>query len=156
MNIRRHSRILGTHSLRGFTLLEVLITILVVSVGLLGLAALQAFSLKADQSANFRTQATSMAYMIIDRMRGHGGGPLTTATAYYGNGSDDRAQRDLKEWRALIQSSLPDGTGTLVFDAGSINVQIQWTDARWAISSTERCSPTATPTSCTFSMRTSL
>jgi len=141
----------------GFTLLEVLITILIVSVGLLGLAALQAFSLKADQSANFRTQATSLAYMIVDRMRAHGGGPLNTATAYYGSGTDARATSDIAEWQASIAAMLPEGTGSMVFGGGNIVVNIRWRDARWAISTDQRCTSTiADPQVCMFSLTTTL
>ncbi len=46
---------------RGFSLIEVLITILIFAVGLLGMAALQAVSMRSNQSANFRTQATALA-----------------------------------------------------------------------------------------------
>ncbi|GAA0705474.1 type IV pilus modification protein PilV [Dokdonella soli] len=114
-------------------MLEVLVAILVLSIGLLGLAALQAFSLKANQSANFRTQATALANLIVERMRAHGGGALNTTVAYYGAGSDARAQNDLLEWQAAIAAQLPNGVGTLVFNGGNIGVSITWTDARWAI-----------------------
>lgn len=53
----------------GFTLLEVLIALLVLSIGLLGLAALQTVGLKSNQMAAMRTQATQAAYDITDRMR---------------------------------------------------------------------------------------
>lgn len=141
----------------GFSLLEVLITILVISIGLLGLAALQAFSLKANQSANFRTQATSLAYMIVDRMRAHGGGPLNTTTAYYGEGSDARARADLGEWRARITAQLPGGVGTITFPGNTIVVSISWTDARWALSDAQRCTPDIEdPQTCKFSLTTTL
>ena len=117
----------------GFTLLEVLVAIVVLSIGLLGLAGLQAFSMKANQSANFRTQATALANMIVERMRAHGGGALNTAVAYYGGGSGDRAVKDLAEWQDLIGGQLPDGKGKLEFGGGDIVVRITWTDARWAI-----------------------
>jgi type IV pilus assembly protein PilV len=120
-------------SSRGFTLLEVLVAILVLSIGLLGLAAMQAFSLKANQSANFRTQATALATMIVERMRAHGGGALNTTVAYYGSGSDTQAQLDLSQWQDAIGLQLPDGVGTLIFNGGDIEVDITWTDARWAI-----------------------
>ena len=54
---------------RGFSLLEVLIALLIFSFGLMGLAALQSFSVKNNQSSSFRSQATALAYMIIDNMR---------------------------------------------------------------------------------------
>src|SRR5664280_455779 len=53
----------------GFTLLEVLIAMLVLAVGLLGLAGLQATSLRNNQSAYNRSQATQLAYDLADRMR---------------------------------------------------------------------------------------
>ncbi|MFL6713216.1 MAG: type IV pilus modification protein PilV, partial [Sulfurifustis sp.] len=54
---------------QGFTLVEVLVTLVVLSIGLLGLAMLQLESLKHNTDAYFRTQATMLAYEIIDRMR---------------------------------------------------------------------------------------
>lgn len=54
---------------QGFTLIEVLVSLFVLSVGLLGLAALQATSLQYNTGSYFRTQATFLAYEIIDRMR---------------------------------------------------------------------------------------
>lgn len=54
---------------RGFSLIEVLVALLVLSIGLLGLAALQTTSLQYNSESYFRTQATFLAYDIIDRMR---------------------------------------------------------------------------------------
>jgi type IV pilus assembly protein PilV len=54
---------------RGFTLIEVLVAVLVLSVGLLGLAGLQATSLRSNHSAYLRTQALILTYDLIDRMR---------------------------------------------------------------------------------------
>ena len=53
----------------GFTLIEVLIAMLVLSLGLLGLAGVQARSLKNNVSAYNRAQATQLAYDMADRMR---------------------------------------------------------------------------------------
>jgi type IV pilus modification protein PilV len=54
---------------RGVTMLEVLIAILIISVGLLGTAGLQAVGLRASIAANERTAATLLAYDAADRMR---------------------------------------------------------------------------------------
>lgn len=54
---------------RGFSLVEVLVALLVLSIGLLGLAALQTTSLKYNTDSYTRTQSTILAYDIIDRMR---------------------------------------------------------------------------------------
>lgn len=53
----------------GVTLIEVLITLLVLAVGLLGVAALQGFSLQASQVSYYRTQATNLAYELADHAR---------------------------------------------------------------------------------------
>ncbi len=53
----------------GFSLIEVLVALLVLSIGLLGLAALQATGMKYNSDAYYRTQASILAYDIIDRMR---------------------------------------------------------------------------------------
>ena len=54
---------------KGFSLVEVLVAMLVLSIGLLGLAALQTTSMKFNTDSYNRTQATYFAYDIIDRMR---------------------------------------------------------------------------------------
>lgn len=54
---------------KGFSLIEVLVALLVLSIGLLGLAALQTTSLKYNTDSYTRTQATLLAYDIMDRMR---------------------------------------------------------------------------------------
>ncbi len=58
----------------GFTLIEVLISLFVLSVGLLGLAALQATSMASNTDSYVRTQATLIAYDIVDKMRANPSG----------------------------------------------------------------------------------
>lgn len=53
----------------GFSLVEVLIALLVIAIGLLGLASLQARGLKFNHDAYVRSQATNMTYDIVERMR---------------------------------------------------------------------------------------
>src|SRR5690606_37489064 len=65
--LNRHPR--SRAGVAGFTLIEVLVALIVLSIGLLGLAALQIQSIKHNTDAYFRTQATLLAYDIIDRMR---------------------------------------------------------------------------------------
>ena len=54
---------------KGFTLLEVMIALVIFSIGLLGLAGLMAQSTAFTNSAQYRTQATFLAYDMLDRMR---------------------------------------------------------------------------------------
>jgi type IV pilus assembly protein PilV len=58
-----------TRRSNGFTLVEVLVTLLVLSIGLLGIEKLLLVSSRANDSAYLRTQATALAYSILDSMR---------------------------------------------------------------------------------------
>jgi len=132
---------------RGFSLIEVLITILVFAIGLLGLAALQAVSMRSNQSANFRTQATALGYMIIDRMRANSDAVLRgeyLAELSAGDCTADppdappTAAHDIAAWRQQLACQLPDGQGSVTFPGTTVVVDITWTDARWSLIPAER------------------
>lgn len=53
----------------GFSLVELLIALLILAIGLLGMASLMMTSMKSNQSASMRSQASWLAYDIIERMR---------------------------------------------------------------------------------------
>ncbi|GAC1308531.1 MAG: type IVa pilus pseudopilin TppB [Steroidobacteraceae bacterium] len=53
----------------GFTLVEVLVSLVILSIGLLGIAKLMLFSSRSNDSAYLRSQATALAYEILDNMR---------------------------------------------------------------------------------------
>jgi len=59
----------------GFTLIEVLIAVLVLGIGLLGVAGLQSVALSMNQGSYVRTQATVLARDIADRMRANNRAP---------------------------------------------------------------------------------
>jgi type IV pilus assembly protein PilV len=60
----------------GFTIIEVLVSIVVLSVGLLGVAKLVLFSAHANDSAYLRSRATELAYAILDDMRSNQSGAI--------------------------------------------------------------------------------
>ncbi|MEA2080624.1 MAG: type IV pilus modification protein PilV [Pseudomonadota bacterium] len=107
------------HQQPGFTLIEVLIAVLVLSLGLLGLAGLQATSLRYNNAAAARGQATFLAYDIIDRMRANKTAAIAGSydtiydTAPSSGGSDCQttgagcsaaamAAYDLNQWHCLL------------------------------------------------------
>src|SRR5271170_6832768 len=57
------------HHQGGFTLVEVMVSLLVLGIGLLGIAKLMLFASRANDSAYLRSQATELAYEILDDMR---------------------------------------------------------------------------------------
>ena len=113
----------------GFTLLEVLVTAIILAIGLLGLAGLQVFGLKNNQSAYMRSQATLLAYDIADRMRanpvGFRDGAYNNPTATEesncvsttGCSSAEMAEHDMFEWTSTLSDQLPGGVGIACIDS---------------------------------------
>ena len=129
----------------GFTMIEVLVALVVLSVGLLGVAGLQIVGLKGNLSAAFRTQASYLADDIVDRMRANytaARGPdgsglpslqyqLTTMGATAPAGTDPTTVADVTAWLTELQT-LPSGQGTIQVDPATniATVTIQWLDTR--------------------------
>jgi type IV pilus assembly protein PilV len=116
-------------SQRGVTLVEVLVTVVIISVGLLGVAALHLNSLRNNFDALKRTQASILAGDIADRMRANRIVALNqgyNATAPV----DPQAGRDVLQWQTSLSTLLPSGVGTISLPAGSkiATIQISWTE----------------------------
>lgn len=99
----------------GFTLLEILVAIVVLSIGLLGLAGLQVVSLNNNQVAYYRSIASQQAYDIADRMRANLAG--VTAGSYDNLISSSTpagmAGTDWTQWLNNSAAMLPNGTGSV-------------------------------------------
>jgi len=125
----------------GFTLIEVLIAVLILSVGLLGLAGLQATGLKTNHSAYMRSQAVAYGYDILDRMRANRlsalSGGYNIGMGAGAPGGTSIAQTDLSEWKALIAGQLPSGDASANVNGGTVTVIVQWDDSRADGSNTE-------------------
>ncbi len=122
---------------RGFTLLEVMVTVLVLSIGLLGLAGLQATSLKLNSSAYLRSQATNLAYDMADRMRANRQVALSGAydgtaatTCQVINPTGDMAEQDVAAWGNALACTLPQGAGSIATNGGIVTIVVQWDDSR--------------------------
>lgn len=113
----------GTKNQSGFSLLEVLIALLILSIGLLGLAALQTAGLRSNQMASMRTLTTQLAYDMSDRMRAN---PVGMANLEYVIATGviptdppvTRADNDLTEWRVQV-AKLPGGLSHITRSVGS-------------------------------------
>lgn len=113
----------------GFTLIEVLVSVIILSIGLVGVAGLQAVSLKNNQSAFMRSQASALAYDLADRMRSNvlsangslydpgAAGSDTGCRSTSGCTPQQMAQNDLAEWNAAIATYLPMGQGFCCIDS---------------------------------------
>lgn len=116
---------------RGFSIVEAMVALVVMSVGMLGIAGLYVSSLKAGRTAILRTQAVNLASDIADRIRSNrtaqqaydtavvapctvpgGGATLALTTAR------NLAATDTCQWRTAVQALLPAGNAAIVFVAG--------------------------------------
>ena len=106
-------------------------TLAVLSIALLGLAMLQGGGARFVSDAAVRSQATLLAYDIIDRMRmnpdaaatytaGDPGGACDTATASVDN--------DLNCWYQAIADTLPQGNGSIAQSGAAFTVVLSWRD----------------------------
>lgn len=130
---------------QGVTLVEVLVTVVVLSIGLLGVAMLQLNSLNANHSAYMRSQAVNLAYDITDRMRAnrqaalqgeydHALGATTpTGTAV--------AQQDLSAWLTELAALLPGATGGIERINDQVTVVVRWQDTRTGAEACEEPEP---------------
>ena len=136
---------LNTQCQHGFGLLEILITVVVLGIGLLGLAGLQATGLNFNHSAYNRSQATTLAYDMIDRMRAnpaainsYTGAPAQTANcvAVAGCTPVQMALHDVWEWNNTIDATLVPGgvaagaAGTITLNGAVFTISITWDENR--------------------------
>ena len=121
---------------KGFSLIEVLVTMVIISFGLLGIAGVIVNALKNNNSSYARTQASVLANDIIDRMRANRTTAETAPYAYNLALTADPAGsgvvlNDLTQWRAALAAAMPSGTGSVTMaDATQVTVVVQWNDAR--------------------------
>ncbi len=127
-----HKRIASS----GFSLLEVMIALFVLSIGLLGLAALQSVALKSNHSAYHRSQATFLAYDVMDRMRANRNaamaGNYNIEMSANPSGSGTLAANDVSDWvNNHVAQLLPAGDGSINCDnQGMCLVVVQWDESR--------------------------
>jgi type IV pilus assembly protein PilV len=109
----------------GFTLLEALITIIVVAIGLLGVAGLQVAAIKLGDVANSRSEGIQYATDIAERMRANRplalNGQLSAYNVGFGstpNGTD-LASTDIIAWKAAL-ARLAQGDGRIVVEPDTV------------------------------------
>ena len=154
-----HSRHGRGSNLRGASLIEALIALLILSIGMLGIAALLVETLRADRAALTRTRAVALAADMAERIQAN-----ASAALAYEKGADnagalatacnsgsgicspiEMAANDIALWNSLIDDryddpnagrlGLPNGRGIISIAAGPphiVVVIVRWQDARQA------------------------
>lgn len=139
----------------GFTLIEILVAIVILSIGLLGVASMQVQGLRNNQSAYLRTQATLLAYDMADRMRTNSQEAIDGTydnfnssgvvppdpqciTNVAGCSSLNLALTDLHEWADRINGTdestilLPSAQGRIIRgNDTAFTIEISWQEKQW-------------------------
>jgi len=132
----------------GFSLVEVLIALIIMSVGMLGIAGLYVHSMQAGRTSLFRHHAVTLAGDVADRIRAN---PLG-GVAYEGAGDElcavgganctaaDMAATDVALWLEQAATTLPEGTVAVVYNDAAVpstyEVTVTWSEAGYEVDPT--------------------
>ena len=147
----------------GFSLIETLVALFILSVGILGTTTMQTSSFRGNVSAYYRTQASYIAADMIGRMTANPGG--VNANLYNSMDTDDlptdpecinagctalqMSQHDLREWAQYFtnvqeldeyQPVLSGGNAVLTGDGKDFTIQVSWTESYSQAAETETAS----------------
>lgn len=122
------------YSQQGMTLIEVLVALLVLAIGLLGAAALQLNALKYTDSSTMSSQASFVAYDMMDRIRANPDADYRlsslAAAPAAANLNVPRTQ-DLVDFKNNITNFAgPTGEGVITVQNGWVMISVIWNDAR--------------------------
>lgn len=134
MNVRKCSPRFANQD--GIGLIEVMVAVLILAVGMLGIAALQSITLKNSGGAAERTQAVIETYAMMDMLRAN----RTTFTSFNTGGWSCKADGDpanqdndnLEGWLEQLQANVsPTACGSVnCLASGVCTVGVQWDDSR--------------------------
>lgn len=126
-------------SRNGFTLLEILITLLIISMGMLGFAALQIKGLQSNHGAMLSSQAAFLAYDMSERIRANSevqnkysiAAATIPPSAYCVSNQCNKntmAAADIFEWRQLCKELLPEGKGAISWSGQTGTITVSWAE----------------------------
>jgi type IV pilus assembly protein PilV len=140
--ILRNSKSRVTRKFGGFSLIEVLIAVVIMSVGMLGIAGLYVEGLRAGRTSNFRHQAVTLASDVADRIRANPRagvdyeGPGGNNNCVLGNVDCNPAQmaaNDIQIWKDQASAMLPQGTVKITYDDNPVPptylIEVSWQEA---------------------------
>lgn len=121
----------------GISFIELLVTLVLVSISMLGLLAVQARAIELNNQAYLRSQAIAFAYDMSERVR------LNAASAVAGNynlskpaspssscSSASLSHQDKCEWLTQLDKTLPGGDGSISLSGNNLTISVFWTEDR--------------------------
>src|SRR5690554_3178222 len=129
----------GARNMRGVSLIEVLVSVVIIAIGLLGIAAMQSMALRGAQSSLESSQAVMQTNSITEAMRANRAraadynmAALTCAVPVGGT----LAQNDQRDWITALKNTIGQGAadatvcGQIAGCPDACVVTVQWDDAR--------------------------
>ena len=124
----------------GIALIEVLVAVLILGVGLLGMAAMQVQSSQMTNGAEQRTQAVLLTADLMDRIRANRASradydgidvdpdDTACATDFTPNAAASVSANDIAEWSNLVVCLLPEGSAAVTVNnaTGEVTVTVDW------------------------------
>lgn len=136
----KRNTLASTKRVQGFSLVEVLIALVIMSVGMLGIAGLYVHSMQAGRTSMFRHHAVTLAGDVADRIRANPTAVGTYALGPLDNNCvdggidctpDEMAENDIAVWQQVAADMLPAGQVLIVFTAGvapTYQITVQWNE----------------------------
>ena len=147
---------------RGFSLLEVLVSMLIIMIGALGIAGMQFFAITSTENARYQNVATMLGTSLAASMQGNvlywgtppalttfngttitGGPPAFTGDCKGAANVCNRTQMaayDLTQWTAQVANQLPSGTATIACPSGNspaiCTVTLSWLERNISLNNT--------------------
>ncbi|MDO6461384.1 type IV pilus modification protein PilV [Granulosicoccaceae sp. 1_MG-2023] len=126
----------------GVTFIEVLVAVVILSLGFLATSRMQILGMRYNQGAFFQSQASILAADIADRMRANLDAvddgkfdnvstdslPTDPGCITDGCSSSELADNDIVQWGQSISNSLPDGLGEIQLDSGVYEISVSWSE----------------------------
>lgn len=146
---------------RGFSLIEVLVTVLILAFGLLGVAGLLVKGVSNSSSSEAMAKASQLAGDLADRMRANPKDAIQAGSNYLINSGSGVATRpdlwtdspptsvqaaalvgknDIKEWMTALAAQLPSGRGRVTVDdtLRKAVIEVAWSNCSGTLSATEQ------------------
>ena len=130
---------LPAHASAGFSVLEILVALIVIGVGVIGVAALYTEGVNNTARTDPRTIAAELAENIAERIRANSAGRsgyarvmgIVCNPAAKPNGADRQAEQEAACWQDRVEQRLPNGSGTITRDISTTPptyvIAVSWT-----------------------------
>ena len=135
---RAGATVVRARNMRGISLIEVMVSVTIVAIGLLGIAAMQSVAMRGSQSSLESSQAVMQTSAIMEAMRANranAGNYNTGAMVCTAGSGGTLAENDLRDWITALKGSI--GTAADATTCGQIAgcpdacvVTVQWDDQR--------------------------